>query len=655
MEVLGGEVAELLLVHADGGGGDLLVVADDDDLRGQVLQERGLQAGLRGLVDHHDVEHVLLHSELLGHPVQRHDPHRDGRAAALHGAPDLGPLLGGVLAGALAEAADLLGVAAQVRAAARREALAADGVAPRALGGDVLRHRAQLVVRHRDLRLDAVGVHLVLGEHPRADGAPPERGLLVGEAGVPGVVVGACQDGFREGGGGGADLVGEGVAAGCRLGDLLEPHQPGQGAGVALVVPGLDGVAEPVDRLGRVGPAGDGGDRVAQFVQGPARGRHGVGGVDGVDRPGEALDGGAVAPCRGHDPAPPEELVLGADAVAELHHPDQVAQLAAVPLHALARGVLLGNVHRRRPRPVQLVEQAGGVAVGHEHPEVRLLRRGQAVHPGLLEHLSALLDHTGREGADLDRPVGAGLQGAAVHEVALQGGGHGVHAVHVAGELDADPGRQVFEDGVDPPDACGQLGGAGAPDVAGAAAHGRERVVDPLEGQPRQIGGHGEVLGESLPQLHPLLDGEGAQRGPALVGGALGEGGGLGLGLGLRAHVRGERVRVQHGGARNPATAALDGVFAQRTVAEQGQPFEGLVVGQRGSGIGGEADEVGDPPVLPGLGLVALCDRGERAGIGAVAELGHLVGPGVDEAAAQRAPSFVQLGCLIGQLLDAEG
>ena len=46
-------------------------------------------------------------------------------------------------------------------------------------------------------------------------------------------------------------------------------------------------------------------------------------------------------------------------------------------------------------------------------------------------------------------------------------------------------------------------------------------------------------------------------------------------GLGFRAHVGGEGLRVQDRAARDPATAALDGVLAQRGVAEEPQPLRG--------------------------------------------------------------------------------
>ena len=113
-EVLVGQVAKLLLVDTDCGWGYLLVVADDHDLRRQVLQERRLQPGLGGLVDEDHVEHVLVDAELLGDPVDRHDPDRDRGAAAVHRLADLSALLRGVLAGALAQALDEGGVLGQV-------------------------------------------------------------------------------------------------------------------------------------------------------------------------------------------------------------------------------------------------------------------------------------------------------------------------------------------------------------------------------------------------------------------------------------------------------------------------------------------------------------------------------------------------------------
>jgi hypothetical protein len=60
VQVLGGEVAQLLLVDADRGGRDLFVVTDHDDPGGEVLQEGRFETGLGGLVDDDDVEHVRL-------------------------------------------------------------------------------------------------------------------------------------------------------------------------------------------------------------------------------------------------------------------------------------------------------------------------------------------------------------------------------------------------------------------------------------------------------------------------------------------------------------------------------------------------------------------------------------------------------------------
>ena len=74
--------------------------------------------------------------ELLGDAVDGHDPHGHGGAAAVHGLADLGALLGGVLAGALAEASHQEGVLREVGSCLPGEPLGRDGVVPGAGGGE---------------------------------------------------------------------------------------------------------------------------------------------------------------------------------------------------------------------------------------------------------------------------------------------------------------------------------------------------------------------------------------------------------------------------------------------------------------------------------------------------------------------------------------
>ena len=123
--------------------------------------------------------------ELLGDPVDRHDPHGYGGPAAVHGLADLGALLGGVLAGALAEASDEVGVLGEVGLGLPGEPLGRDRVDQARVGGEGLDLAADPAVVDADLGLQGVGVGGVLSQDPRAGRGPGPGGRQAGQPLVP--------------------------------------------------------------------------------------------------------------------------------------------------------------------------------------------------------------------------------------------------------------------------------------------------------------------------------------------------------------------------------------------------------------------------------------------------------------------------------------
>jgi hypothetical protein len=195
-EILVRQVAKLLLIDADRGGRDLLVVADNHHLRREILQERGFQTRLRGLVDHDQVEHVRCDPELLSDPVDRHDPYGNRGATAIHRSANLGAPPVSVLPGAAAEAPHELRVLVQVGLSPARQPLGRHRMRPGSHGRQPLDLAAKLFLDHRGLGLQGVDVRDVLAQQPVTGRRPIPRCPELAEASRPVTVRRSTQDGF---------------------------------------------------------------------------------------------------------------------------------------------------------------------------------------------------------------------------------------------------------------------------------------------------------------------------------------------------------------------------------------------------------------------------------------------------------------------------